>query len=131
MTLKNLLVVPVRIVLTAYGTVRDAVAAMKAVKNEKQVAGFQAAHVRDGGYTITGWHVDTADWCFASGTGGVGHCAKSTFKWVPDGFRSDMLGFTLSQVRKYNGGPPSSSAHPAGAMVLNSGVAATTVRTVL
>ena len=68
-------------------------------------AGCAAAqHVRDGGYTITGWHVDTADWCFASGTGGVGHCAKSTFKYVPDNFRDDMAAFTLSQVRKYNGG---------------------------
>ena len=68
-------------------------------------AGCAAAqHLRDGGYTITGWHVDTADWCFASGTGGVGHCATSTFRYVPDSYRNDMAGFTLSQVRKYNGG---------------------------
>jgi peptidoglycan/xylan/chitin deacetylase (PgdA/CDA1 family) len=68
-------------------------------------AGCAAAElVRNDGYTITGWHVDTADWCFASSTGGVGHCAKSTFEYVPDSYRHDMAAFTLSQVRKYNGG---------------------------
>ncbi len=68
-------------------------------------AGCAAAqHLRDGGYTITGWHVDTADWCFASATGGAGICDPSTFKWVPDNYRNDMSAFTMSQVRKYNGG---------------------------
>lgn len=68
-------------------------------------AGCAAAeHVRGGGYTITGWHVDTADWCFASSTGGVGYCAKSTFKHVPDAYRGDMVGFTMSQVRAHGGG---------------------------
>ena len=64
-----------------------------------------AQFVRDEfGYTVTGWHVDSADWCFASSTGGVGHCASSTFKWVPDGFRSDMVGYTVSQTKTQNGG---------------------------
>ena len=56
---------------------------------------------RSYGYTITGWHVDSADWCFAAG-GGV--CKKSTFKYVDDAFRSDMGGYILSQVQGTKGG---------------------------
>jgi peptidoglycan-N-acetylglucosamine deacetylase len=57
--------------------------------------------VKDLGYVNTGWHVDTADWCFASGGGS---CPASTFRHVPDQFRSDMAGLTLSQVKSKNGG---------------------------
>ena len=39
------------------------------------------------GYIVTGWHIDSADWCYAAG-GGV--CKKSTFKYVPDEMRGDM-----------------------------------------
>ncbi len=53
------------------------------------------------GYAITGWHVDSADWCFAAGQG---VCKKSTFKYVPDEFRSDMGGYVLSQVESTKGG---------------------------
>lgn len=64
-----------------------------------------ADFVRDEfGYTVAGWHVDSADWCFASSTGGVGHCAERTFRWVPDGFRDDMVGYTISQTKSQNGG---------------------------
>lgn len=56
---------------------------------------------KDRGYIVTGWHIDSADWCFAAG-GGV--CKKSTFKYVPDEMRSDMKGYVLSQVRANNGG---------------------------
>lgn len=63
-----------------------------------------AAYVRDQGETITGWHVDSADWCFASSQGGVGHCDPETFAWVPDGYRHDMVGYTMSQVKKHDGG---------------------------
>ena len=56
------------------------------------------------GYRITGWHNDSADWCFASRTGGVGHCAESTFKHVDDDFRDDMVGLVMSQARARNGG---------------------------
>ena len=55
-------------------------------------------------YAVTGWHTDSADWCFASGVEGVGRCAKSTFKYVPDSFRDDMVGYTLHQVKKKEGG---------------------------
>ena len=56
---------------------------------------------RDRGYIVTGWHIDSADWCYAAG-GGV--CKKSTFKYVPDEMRGDMKAYVLSQVRANNGG---------------------------
>lgn len=61
-----------------------------------------AAAVRERGMAITGWHVDSADWCFAAG-GGT-RCRASTFQYVPDRYREDMVGYVLSQVRSYNGG---------------------------
>lgn len=57
--------------------------------------------VRSYGYHITGWHIDTADWCFAAGGG---YCKVSTFRYVPDGYRGDYVGFTLSQARSNGGG---------------------------
>lgn len=57
---------------------------------------------KDRGYFVTGWHIDSADWCYAV-TGG-GTCKKSTFKYVPDELRNDMKGYILSQVRANNGG---------------------------
>lgn len=56
---------------------------------------------KDRGYIVTGWHIDSADWCYAAG-GGV--CKKSTFKYVPDEMRSDMSAYVMSQVRSTNGG---------------------------
>ena len=57
--------------------------------------------VRERGYHVTGWHIDSADWCFAAGGG---YCSESTFRYVPDQFRGDMRGFVLSQARSRNGG---------------------------
>lgn len=57
---------------------------------------------KDRGYLVTGWHIDSADWCFAA-TGGA-TCKKATFKYVPDELRNDMKGYILSQVRANNGG---------------------------
>lgn len=48
-----------------------------------------------------GWHVDSADWCFAAG---AGYCAPETFSFVPDEFRYDMIGFVLAQLAERNGG---------------------------
>lgn len=56
---------------------------------------------QDRGYIVTGWHIDSADWCYAAG-GGV--CKKSTFKFVPDDMRDDMKAYVLSQVKSFNGG---------------------------
>ena len=40
--------------------------------------------VRSRGYISTGWHIDSADWCYAAGGG---FCKKSTFQYVPDDMR--------------------------------------------
>jgi len=53
------------------------------------------------GLKVTGWNVDSADWCFAAGQG---RCPRSTFKYVPNSYRDDMVGYTLSQIRARNGG---------------------------
>jgi peptidoglycan/xylan/chitin deacetylase (PgdA/CDA1 family) len=57
--------------------------------------------VKQRGWTAVGWHIDSADWCYAAG-GGV--CKKSTFKYVPDSQRSNMLGYIMSQVASTGGG---------------------------
>lgn len=61
-----------------------------------------AAAVRQRRYTVVGWHIDSADWCFAT-TGGA-RCPASTFRYVDDQYRDDMQGFILSQIRAMNGG---------------------------
>ncbi len=60
------------------------------------------AAVRDRGYTVTGWHVDSADWCFS--TPPVGVCPASEFEHVDDDLRDDMVGFILRQVDRHQGG---------------------------
>jgi len=62
---------------------------------------YAAGQVRSHGYAVTGWHIDSADWCFASGGG---HCPASTFKYVPNQYRSDIVGYVLSQARSNGGG---------------------------
>jgi peptidoglycan-N-acetylglucosamine deacetylase len=59
----------------------------------------QAATAR--GYITTGWHIDSADWCYAAGGG---YCRRSTFRYVPDEMRGDMTAYVLQQVRATNGG---------------------------
>lgn len=59
----------------------------------------QAAVAR--GYIVAGWHIDSADWCYAAGGG---YCKKSTFRYVPDAMRGDMAAYVLQQVRATNGG---------------------------
>lgn len=62
---------------------------------------YAAEQVREHGYKIVGWHIDSADWCFASGHG---TCPASTFRYVDDQYRSNMAGFVLSQARANGGG---------------------------
>lgn len=54
------------------------------------------------GYAVSGWHIDSADWCYAASSSG--YCSPSTFRYVPDGFRNDMVGYVMSQVKSKNGG---------------------------
>ncbi len=56
------------------------------------------------GYRVVGWHIDTADWCFSSSTGGVGYCSPSTFAHVPDRYRGDFVGWIVSQAQSRGGG---------------------------
>ena len=58
--------------------------------------------VEDMGYIVTGWHIDTADWCFAKSSDGT--CKQSTFRYVPDQYRGSLEGYTMSQVRAKDGG---------------------------
>ncbi len=60
--------------------------------------------VTDLGYHVTGWHIDSADWCFNSSTGGYGHCDERTFRYVPDSYRDDFAGFVLYQAEANQGG---------------------------
>lgn len=53
------------------------------------------------GHIVTGWHVDSADWCYAAGGG---YCKPSTFRYVPDNMRGDMRAYVMQQVRAQSGG---------------------------
>jgi peptidoglycan-N-acetylglucosamine deacetylase len=64
----------------------------------------KVALVQSMDYRVAGWHVDSADWCFASSKGGVGHCDRRTFKYVDETYRDDMVGLILSQLKLHNGG---------------------------
>ncbi len=60
-----------------------------------------ADRVRDRfGYRVAGWHADTADWCYASG----GTCPPSEYWRVPGEFASDMRGFLMAQLERFDGG---------------------------
>lgn len=54
------------------------------------------------GYRVTGWHIDSADWCF--GTGTEGYCSESTYGGMPDRHRDSMIEYMLSQAEANNGG---------------------------
>ena len=58
---------------------------------------------RDRGMHVTGWHVDTVDWCYAA-VGSVGTCRTRDYWRIPSEYENDMLGFTMEQVRRFNGG---------------------------
>jgi peptidoglycan/xylan/chitin deacetylase (PgdA/CDA1 family) len=53
------------------------------------------------GYHVVGWHIDSADWCYAAGNG---YCKKSTFQYVDDNLRDDMQGYVMQQARANSGG---------------------------
>lgn len=59
------------------------------------------AAIKSYGYASTGWHIDSADWCYAAGGG---YCSPGTFKYVPNEYRNDMAAYVLSQVKAKNGG---------------------------
>jgi len=64
----------------------------------------QTETVRSYGYHVTGWHIDSADWCYAAPKGGVGYCHPDTFKHVPDAYRSDIVAYSVYQAKNTGGG---------------------------
>ncbi len=59
--------------------------------------------VTDRAMRVAGWHIDTADWCYAA-IGATGTCTPDDYWRVPEGYASDMRGFTLEQVARFDGG---------------------------
>lgn len=57
--------------------------------------------VRERGYRVAGWHVDSADWCYSAGKG---RCRASMWSDVPDRLRRDMRELVLERVRANDGG---------------------------
>ncbi|MCS6857203.1 MAG: polysaccharide deacetylase family protein [Sandaracinaceae bacterium] len=60
-----------------------------------------ARAVRERQYTIVGWHIDSADWCYAAGNG---VCPRNRFRFVDDDVRDNMVEYVLRQVRARGGG---------------------------
>jgi peptidoglycan/xylan/chitin deacetylase (PgdA/CDA1 family) len=59
--------------------------------------------VTDRGYSVTGWHIDTADWCYAN-LGVPGTCTQDDYWRIPLEYESDMRGFIVEQALRYDGG---------------------------
>lgn len=53
------------------------------------------------GLRVAGWHIDTADWCYAS-TGGT--CEPDDYWRIPAAYQSDMYTWTLDQLADFDGG---------------------------
>jgi len=52
-------------------------------------------------YAIVGWHIDSADWCFAAGNG---YCKPSVFGGIANQFRNDFIGHAIYWANKRKGG---------------------------
>jgi peptidoglycan-N-acetylglucosamine deacetylase len=59
--------------------------------------------VTDRGMRVAGWHIDTADWCYAA-MGPVGSCDPDDYWRVPSEYEHDMRGLILEQVNRFDGG---------------------------
>jgi len=59
--------------------------------------------VRDLGYRVAGWHIDTGDWCYAA-VGETGECTQDDYFRIPEEYTADMLAFTMEQLVRYDGG---------------------------
>ncbi|MCC6747262.1 MAG: polysaccharide deacetylase family protein [Deltaproteobacteria bacterium] len=53
------------------------------------------------GYAVTGWHIDSADWCFGvDSTETEDYCSPNTFRHVGEAYRHDFAGWILYQLKK-------------------------------
>ncbi len=57
--------------------------------------------VRARGLSTAGVHIDSKDWCYASGDG---FCDTAGVPWMPEQYRDDMVGFVVSRLRASGGG---------------------------
>jgi peptidoglycan/xylan/chitin deacetylase (PgdA/CDA1 family) len=57
-------------------------------------------YAKELGMHVTGWHIDTADWCYAQ-EGGV--CEAGYWR-VPEGYEADMAALTVDQIVESDGG---------------------------
>ncbi len=55
------------------------------------------------GMVVSGWHIDTADWCYAA-VGVDGVCEPDDYWRVPEEHADDMMGWILEQVSRFDGG---------------------------
>jgi len=53
--------------------------------------------VKSRGYKPLGWHITSTDWCYAESSNG-------SCEALPDPYRSDMVGYVMSQVAQRKGG---------------------------
>ncbi|MFT4977827.1 MAG: peptidoglycan/xylan/chitin deacetylase (PgdA/CDA1 family) [Myxococcota bacterium] len=53
------------------------------------------------GLDVAGWHIDTADWCYAVTDG---TCSPDDYWRVPSEYQSDMYSWTLDQLATFDGG---------------------------
>ena len=62
--------------------------------------------VRGKGLNVTGWQVDSSDWCYAAGSYGQrGECPSgNVYTRIPEGFETDMRGHILAQLARWDGG---------------------------
>jgi peptidoglycan/xylan/chitin deacetylase (PgdA/CDA1 family) len=89
-------------VMTTDALIRTAGSPAKYLRFPFGSASCSAKHYVEGlGYTVVGWHIDSADWCYAAGGG---YCKPATFQYVTDSLRHDMVGFIMQQLHQNNGG---------------------------
>lgn len=62
-----------------------------------------ADNIRSRGMHVTGWHIDTGDWCYAA-YGNIGECTREDYWRIPEEYATDMLGYTMEQLARYDGG---------------------------
>lgn len=57
--------------------------------------------VEEAGLRTTGWHVSSADWCYAERDG---WCRSWRFRYIPPQHRRDMVGYVMRQLKRTRGG---------------------------
>jgi peptidoglycan-N-acetylglucosamine deacetylase len=53
------------------------------------------------GMTVVGWQFGSDDWCFNAGNG---YCSPRSYKYMPDSYRHDQIGWLRHEVARNHGG---------------------------